>query len=246
MDAGISCRETERRMSRLGLSLKNVKAIFISHEHSDHINGLRVLSRKHKLPVYITEKTLFFSGLELEPELVRVFKVNETVRIGNFAIHSFSKTHDAADPCSFVVSASDIHIGVITDIGHVCKNVIHYFKQCHATFLETNYDEEMLQNGRYPHMLKNRIRGGRGHISNSEALDLFIKHKPTHLSHLFLSHLSADNNNPDLVHELFLRHAHETEIIVASRYTETLLYQIHGGQKTSLCIPEQLSLFDSL
>ena len=117
---------------------------------------------------------------------------------------------------------------MFTDIGQHCDDVIRNFKQCHAVFLEANYDEEMLNNGRYPYFLKNRIRGGHGHLSNSQALDLFKTHKPTHLSHLILSHLSKDNNCPDLVQRLFTEHALGTEIIVASRHQETAVYHIGG------------------
>jgi phosphoribosyl 1,2-cyclic phosphodiesterase len=104
--------------------------------------------------------------------------------------------------------------------------LIRHFQSCHAAFLETNYDETMLEQGRYPYFLKNRIRGGKGHLSNSQALELFTAHKPAFMSHLFLSHLSKDNNNPDMVQELFRQHANGTEIVVASRYTETAVYTI--------------------
>ena len=105
-------------------------------------------------------------------------------------------------------------------------NLIKHFSQCHAAFLEANYDEEMLDKGRYPYFLKNRIRGGNGHLSNKQALELFLAHKPAYMSHLFLSHLSKDNNCPDLVHNLFQSHANGIEIIVASRLQETAVYHI--------------------
>lgn len=245
VDVGISCRETERRMARLNLSLKNVKAIFISHEHSDHISGVRVLSKKYNVPVYITQRTFLHSGLDLHPELVRFFEAEESVSIGNLLVHTFSKKHDAADPTSFMISGNGVNIGVLTDIGNVCANVTAYFKHCHAAFLEANYDEEMLENGRYPWMLKNRIRSGRGHLSNKQALDLFINHKPTHMSHVFLSHLSADNNHPDLAHELFTNHAGNTQVVVAPRTGETPVYRIEATENRSSVFikAEQLSLF---
>ena len=127
---------------------------------------------------------------------------------------------------SFTISCNGTTVGVFTDIGSECEHVIANFKKCNAIFLEANYDEEMLDKGRYPYFLKNRIRGGNGHLSNKQALDLFLNHKPTNMSHVFLSHLSKDNNCPDLVHKIFSQHANGTEIIVASRLQETEVYHI--------------------
>ena len=229
VDAGISCRETERRMTRLGLPMQKVKAIFVSHEHSDHINGIAVLSRKYRLPVYITPATLQGSGLNLERDLTFSFKAYEPVTIGNITVSAFPKFHDAAHAHSFNISCNEVTVGVFTDIGMACKHLTAHFAKCHAAFLEANYDEEMLENGRYPYHLKRRIRGGLGHLSNAQALDVFMTHRPAFMSHLFLAHLSKDNNNPELVHELFRRHAGETEIVVASRFVETAVYHINGS-----------------
>jgi len=226
VDAGISCRETEQRMANLGLSMDRVKAIFISHEHIDHIRGVRVLAKKYQLPVYITPQTLTHSGLRLEKNLLYSFRENEPVFIGSLAVIPFVKLHDATDPYSFIVESKGIKVGVITDIGVACERVIHYFRQCHACFLESNYDENMLEKGSYPMRLKKRIRGGKGHLSNVQALELFIKHKPAFMSHLLLSHLSENNNHPDLVSEMFSKHARETNIIIASRNKETAVYEI--------------------
>lgn len=249
VDVGVSCREVEKRMLRAGLNMRKVKAIFISHEHSDHIKGVEVLSRKHRLPVYITPLTLAYSGLRLDPELICSFKAYEPVRIGDLSVIAFPKLHDAYDPHSFIVEGSGATIGVFTDIGAPCTHVIQTFRQCDAAFLEANYDEEMLEQGRYPYYLKRRIRGDKGHLSNAQALELFTKHKPPGMSHVLLSHLSRDNNSPDLVHALFTQHARTTSVVVASRYKETDVYRIAPSRaaKTSeqLFAMEnvQLSLF---
>lgn len=252
IDAGISCRETEKRMNNLKLSMQKVKAVFISHEHIDHIRGVEMLSKKFNLPVFITRATLANSNLRLENYLVNSFKEKETIIIGDLAITPFAKHHDAADPYSFIVAGNNVKIGVMTDIGKSCEQVIHYFKQCHACFLESNYDEQMLENGNYPIHLKNRIRKGRGHLSNTQALELFIKHRPKYLSLLILSHLSKNNNTPELVNDLFAKHAEKTNIVIASRYKETALYRVEGhkadsGINLKTKLPEksiQISLFD--
>lgn len=225
IDAGITCRETEKRMGRLGLSMTKVRAIFVSHEHSDHIRGIPVIAKKYNLPVFITDGTLKKSGFNLETRLLRTFIAHEPVQIGELAITALPKFHDASDPHSFIISCNGIKVGVFTDIGNPCENVIRYFSVCHAAFLEANYDEAMLENGRYPYHLKARIRGGHGHLSNKQALELFCNNG-THMSHLLLSHLSRDNNSPDLVFQLFKKRSIETEIIVASRDMETKVYHI--------------------
>lgn len=165
----------------------------------------------------------------------------------------FRKEHDAADPHSFVVSYQGIHIGVITDIGIACDRVSHYFQQCHAAFLESNYDEVMLRNGRYSQPLKDRITNGQGHISNRQALELFRNYRPRNMSHLLLSHLSKENNHPDLALQSFLPHANETEVLIASRYGPSPVITIspetrhsleHLKTKTATPKATQGSLFD--
>jgi len=228
VDAGLTCKETELRMQRLNLSMNNVKAIFISHEHSDHIRGLPVMAKKYQLPVYITPSTLLSGKQHLPAHLINTFKPYIATQLGELEVIAFPKKHDAAEPHSFIIRCHAVTVGVFTDIGQHCDDVIRNFKQCNAAFLEANYDEEMLATGRYPYFLKNRIRGGNGHLSNSQALDLFKTHKSSHLSHLLISHLSKDNNCPNLVQRLFNEYANGTEIIIASRHQETAVYHIDG------------------
>lgn len=246
IDAGISCRETEKRMKRAGLSMQKVRAIFISHEHSDHIRGLTVMSKKYQLPVYITPATLQHGGLVLEQHLVKTFCAFEPVTVGNLSVTAFPKHHDACEPHSFVVSGNHINVGVFTDIGSPCDQLIRHFKQCHAAFLEANYDEHLLDTGRYPYFLKNRIRGGNGHLSNRQALEVFITHKPSYMSHLLLSHLSKDNNCPKLVHDMFSLHAGSTEIVVATRFEETPVYRIAAGESQEVAAGSRIKVAEQL
>lgn len=251
IDAGISCRETERRMKRLELDITKVKAIFVSHEHSDHITGVPGISKKFQIPVYITPDTFKNSRIPIEPYLIQSFEANVSVAIGALSVTPFRKFHDAADPHSFIISGDKVNIGVFTDIGHNCKEVIRYFQQCHAVFLEANYCEDMLEKGNYPYHLKQRISSDRGHLSNSQALDLFNKYRAKHLSHLVLSHLSKNNNSPEIVDALFNKHAAATKIIVASRYAETPVMLINATSVLERSSPKkyhpgnqlQLSLF---
>jgi len=251
VDAGLSCRETEKRMKQLGLSMNAVKALFISHEHTDHITGMPGISKKYQLPVYITVSTLNNSNMPVEPHLVHPFKHAKPVAIGNLSVTPFRKSHDAADPHSFMISGHGVNIGVITDIGYACKQVIKYFGQCQAIFLESNYCDEMLEKGNYPPYLKKRIRSDEGHLSNDQALELFLHYKSADLRLLILSHISKNNNNPELVETLFNRIAGDTKIVVASRYTASPVFCMDGNiikavRKTKGRIAKnekQLSLF---
>jgi phosphoribosyl 1,2-cyclic phosphodiesterase len=229
VDAGLSCRETEKRMKRLELSMDKVKALFVSHEHTDHITGVHGIAKKYQLPVYITETTLKRSNMHIEQHLIRSFKHAIPEKIGELSVTAFRKSHDAGDPHSFLISAYGINIGVITDIGFACQEVIKHFGKCHAAFLESNYCDEMLSNGSYPYHLKRRISGEQGHLSNAQALDLFRQHKGNNLGLLILSHLSKNNNKPELVESLFKQHAGNTQIVVASRYEPTVLFCVENN-----------------
>lgn len=251
IDVGLSCRETEKRMKKLGLNLGTVKAIFISHEHGDHIKGVSTLANKYNLPVFITDKTAKY-GPRLISHISKTFSPNQTVSVGSLNITAFTKFHDATDPHSFIISYNGITVGVLTDIGKVCKEVINYFKQCHAVFLEANYDEVMLENGRYPIHLKNRICGGLGHLSNKEALELFTTHRSASLTHLLLSHLSKENNCPQMVEQLFKQQANGINIAIASRYQSTEVFTITANTginmqtPTRVAKPIQLGLFEEV
>lgn len=235
VDVGISCRETERRMARLGLSMDRVKGVLLTHEHSDHIVGLDVLARKYQLSVYSTEGT--WRALHRIPQTVntRFIKRNEQFDLGNLRIRSFSKSHDAAEAVSYIISQQNYHVGVITDIGYACTEVKKWVPKCHALFLESNYCSHLLESGSYPRALKNRISGRRGHLSNDEALELIRAKAGPQLRHLILSHLSANNNRPELVDSMFDSFRSRMTVYVASRYQESPLWELDpsGGPRSS-------------
>ncbi len=246
IDAGISARETERRLKRQNLSMRRVRAIFITHEHSDHIGGLYKLARRYQLPVYMTSETRRESGISNARILIRNFIPHEPMGVGELTVTAFPVMHDARDPHGFLVTHGDTSVGVFTDLGMITPAALKYFMQCHAAFLESNYDEEMLKNGGYPPELQERIRGDHGHLSNLQALECFLTHRPPFMLQLFLSHLSENNNTPELVLQLFSGVAGHTEIIIASRYKESGVYVVGGsrpGKLSTLQEADQLSLF---
>jgi phosphoribosyl 1,2-cyclic phosphodiesterase len=254
IDAGLSCRETERRMAQLQLPMQRVKAIFVSHEHHDHVAGVDVLARRYNLPVFLSARMHQWGRVRVEPSRVVLYKAHQPVLIGSLRITAFPKLHDACDPHSFTVCDDAVNVGVFTDLGFPCGELIRYFKHCHAAFLEANYDEEMLRNGPYPMHLKNRIQGGKGHLSNHQAVQLMIDHKPSYMSHLLLAHLSKENNCPNLAERLFRKHAGNTTITVASRYAVSPVYHIKSKTPVNIAagpiimpitqqVEQQLSLF---
>lgn len=248
IDAGASFAEISRRMASLGLCPSRLRGIFVSHEHTDHVRGLELVAHRWNLPIWGTRKTLQRCKLGRSLHRAVNIEAEEWIAVGELNILPFRKKHDAADPVSFVVECGGVNIGVFTDIGRCCEAVTRYFRDCHAVFLESNYCEDMLAEGRYPYHLKQRISGGYGHISNREALALFREHRAPHLTHVLLSHLSGNNNHPDRALETFLPHCDGVNVLVASRYACSPVFRITGeGQKAVSVsrgkIAEQAMLF---
>ena len=198
IDVGISCKQILKRMAEKKLNPLKIKSVFISHEHSDHLRGARVLEKKLKVPVYLTAKTYLATYKNMQPAWPRFFEPGTSVAVGEFRIHPFLKNHDASEPCSFRVEYAGKNVGVFTDVGESCDNVVAHLGLCDAVFLESNYDEEMLRSGSYPYYLKQRVASSHGHLSNVQALKLLEENAGIHLKCVFLSHLSAENNTPEL------------------------------------------------
>ena len=224
VDVGINAKHVELRMQRLGISPAQISAIFITHEHTDHIRGLSVFCKRYAIPVYITAGSYKGSRLHLPEELVHIIQPNERVRIGELIVMGIPKYHDAKEPCSFVVSDGCTNVSILTDLGRACDNVKHVIAHSDVLLLESNYDEEMLSKSRYSFFLKNRISSGWGHISNVTALEVFNMHKTTRLKHLILGHLSGENNSVDLVRSLFEPHCSGIQLSIATRTEETELF----------------------
>jgi phosphoribosyl 1,2-cyclic phosphodiesterase len=218
VDAGISARQTIARMKMKNLDPLKVNAIFLSHEHSDHTCGARVLSKKLNIPVFLTSRTYKALYSQHRPLAPRFFAPGSELVVGPFHIYPFLKRHDAAEPCSFRIEYNGLQTGVFTDIGSPCENVIQHFGQCHFAFLETNYDEKMLWDGRYPWPLKRRIASEYGHLSNDQAFQLLVNNSGNQLRAVFLSHLSAENNTPDAALKRFESIGDKIRIHMTSRY----------------------------
>lgn len=198
VDAGLSCRETERRLEKIGVDPSCLDALIITHEHSDHIKGAGPVARRFDLPVYMTQKTLDM-GLHTLGRLERpiVVETGETLSIHDLNVETFTKCHDAEDPLGLVFSSNGTRIGFVTDLGASTRLVEDRLKGCDALIMEFNYDQVMLEKGPYPLDLKRRIKGRHGHLSNLQAGELLRVLSHDKLKCVVLAHLSETNNHPD-------------------------------------------------
>jgi phosphoribosyl 1,2-cyclic phosphodiesterase len=228
IDVGISASEIEKRLALLSIEVKTIKAVFITHEHGDHIHGLPAFARNHNLPVYLSKGTFEQSEINLNRLNVHFIKPYQSIEIDDMKIVAFPKQHDASEAFSFYVEKNNLRVGVITDIGLACSHVQDVFANVHACVLESNYDEDMLENGRYPLALKRRIRGGLGHLSNKQAKRLFLDKKHKELRLLLLAHLSKNNNKPELALAEFEDIKGSVKVEVLSRYKVSSLYNVTG------------------
>ncbi len=201
IDAGISCKQISERLEKIGKSIENIKAIFVTHEHTDHIRGIETLSRNHNIPIYINEGTLNNSYLDMGN--VQLIKSDREFDFNGLKILPFSKNHDASEPISYVIKNGSKKISVITDVGCCCENVIRNVMESDLIILEANHDINMLKNGPYPYFLKKRIASTQGHLSNYEAGLLILEHGNKKLQHVLLSHLSLNNNSQELAMKTF-------------------------------------------
>jgi len=199
VDAGLSGKQLERKLALIGFPPRNLDAILVSHEHSDHIQGVGVLSRRYNLPVYISAETLRTASSQLgKLHSRRHFICGTDFLIGDLVIHPFSVSHDATDPACFTIKQNGLKIGIATDLGLSTSVVKEHLKGCNMLVLEANHDPGMLEKGPYPWPLKQRIKGRTGHLSNEDAKMLLEEIQHDGLTHVILSHLSETNNTPEI------------------------------------------------
>jgi phosphoribosyl 1,2-cyclic phosphodiesterase len=198
VDAGFSAKQIELRLAQLGRSLSDVQAIFLTHEHGDHVCGLPVLTRRHPVPVYCNRLTAEY----LHPQMPdytrwRLFESGATLEFGDLRINSFSVPHDAYDPVGFMFYHALGNIGFLTDLGYATRLVIERVRQARALVLEANHDLHLLQQDtRRPWSVKQRILSRHGHLSNEAAADVAAEVVTDQMEDLYLGHLSADCNSP--------------------------------------------------
>lgn len=234
IDAGLSARKTAERLEQIGERAEEINAICVSHEHGDHIAGIRVFQKSYGTPVYANGGTL--EGILRDSKQAglqcRCFTTGSVFEVGDVTIEPFSVPHDAYEPVGFIIRSGGHSFGIATDVGIVTHLVREKLRSCRVIVIEANHDEVMLHEADRPWSLKQRIRGNQGHLSNRAAADLIAEIAGDGLEHLFLAHLSSDCNSPDHARKTVERalaeagHAHVTvRLTCADRVSEIVELQ---------------------
>ena len=200
IDAGLSGRETARRLELMGETLPSIQGICLTHEHGDHTAGLTALHARAGIPIYANAGTI--EAIRKDDKLRKlkwqVFTTGAAFTIGDLTITPFSVSHDAYEPVGFIVTAGQIRVGIVTDLGVSTHLVRERLRHCQALIIESNHDEQLLTDARRPWHLKQRIAGRQGHLSNQHAAKLIAEIADNDLNQIFLFHLSLDCNRPEL------------------------------------------------
>jgi phosphoribosyl 1,2-cyclic phosphodiesterase len=224
-DAGISGKQAQLRLAAHGRDISHVDGVLVSHDHSDHSRCLGIYQRKFAIPAHVTAKTLDAAMRRCslgKMSQVNHFQAGDTLRFGKVSVETVPTPHDGADGVAFVIDDGRRRLGILTDLGHVFSDLEAVIASLDAVFIESNYNRKMLAEGSYPEFLKARIRGPGGHLSNTEAAELLLGHGGGRLKTAYLSHLSGDNNSPEValgVHKKIL--GERLELHVASRHASS-------------------------
>ncbi|MCM1391293.1 MAG: MBL fold metallo-hydrolase [Ruminococcus sp.] len=225
IDAGVSAKRMKNALLDRNIDPSAISAIFVTHEHSDHIKGIRIIASNYNIPVYATEGTL--QGLE-EAEILNgkfPFYVmpQEGVEIGDLFVKPFKTPHDSNESCGFTIELPDERkAAVATDIGHITNEIMNSIIGCDLVMLESNHDVGMLENGPYPYYLKRRILSDTGHLSNEVCADVPSQLIERGTTRLFLGHLSTENNMPELAYQTSYAAIYETGAVLNRDYMLTV------------------------
>ncbi len=206
VDAGLSCRETLKRMAAAGEDPQGLTAILISHEHSDHIAGLPVLARKLKTPVYMTGATNDTWGRQcgkkqMHLDRLELFSSGHSFHIGDIQVMPFTIPHDAADPVAFTFRVDGVKLAIVTDLGYMPASVRDHIRDSDVLMVESNHDLEMLRVGPYPWSVKQRVMSRVGHLSNAALAEFFSSDYDGTAAFVVLAHLSEQNNHPEIARD---------------------------------------------
>lgn len=196
VNCGFGPRQLATRLERLGLSVNQLDAMLVTHEHSDHVSGVASCAQRYGLDVYLTHGTLAAIGMKAVQ--VKLIDNHAAFSVGDIEVIPFPVPHDAREPTQFVFSNGSHRLGVLTDAGCVTPHMVDMLSGCAALVLECNHDADMLVAGRYPPHLKRRIAGRFGHLDNSAAAQLLRRLDRRNLQHVIAAHLSQENNTPEL------------------------------------------------
>ena len=236
IDCGTSAKKIETALDNIDIDITDIDAILVTHEHSDHIQGLGTISKKHNIPVFANCET--WEAMEnqrnkMESNNIKTFENNTEFHIGNLQIVPFSTPHDAVNPCGFSICSGTKKISIATDLGHIDENIFSNIKDSKFMLLEANYEPEILKVSNYPYSLKQRIAGPHGHLSNIEAGQTISNLFGKELKEVKLGHLSKENNFPEMAYKTVTEElihnnidTNDIRISVASRFNPSKIITI--------------------
>lgn len=223
VDCGLSAKKLEEALSKTKINPDDISAVLITHEHSDHIKGADVISRKYNLPVFATLKTHEYMNLKsLSAGNIKYISSGMDFEIGSIGVCPFSIPHDAKDPVGYNFFFGEKKLSLATDIGKMTEDIMNNLKGSLAVLLESNHDVNMLKNGRYPAYLKRRILSDSGHLSNEDAAKTVLSLIESGTRHIMLGHLSQENNTPTLAYTTAKQYLEENGVILDKDATLTV------------------------
>lgn len=232
IDAGLSMRELGRRLASIGEDLRNIDAILVTHEHSDHVAGLPVLARNKDLHAVIYMTRLAAPAIdwgECRPPRLETFQAGGSVTIGDIQAQSFSVPHDAVDPVGFHLQAEGVRIGIATDLGYIPESIKFHLRRTDVLLLEANHDLDMLKVGPYPWSVKQRVMSRVGHLSNLGMAEFLLSDLSASTAQLVLGHISEQNNHPEIVRlmasQALGKRGLDTQFTVATQRTPTEVFR---------------------
>jgi phosphoribosyl 1,2-cyclic phosphodiesterase len=208
VDAGKSAGAIEKSLTALGTTLKNIDAIFVTHEHSDHTSGLEIISKKYHIPIHISAPSypkVAYQG-SFVSQCAKEHESHYEVSVGSLTVSSFEIPHDSAQNLGFIIKSENDILGIATDIGHVTDEIKERLCGCKTAIIESNHDKFMLVAGKYPEFLKHRILSERGHLANEDSAELCLHLARNGTSSITLAHLSRENNSPMIAHQVTRAH----------------------------------------
>ena len=217
IDAGISATSIRKFLKNLNISMQTIMGVLITHNHIDHIRGLAGLTRKSDLPAFTTRKvreSILNTHLKMPVGSIHEIPLRQQFNLAGFSIEAFPVCHDAPETVGFHICAGEKKITIATDLGHICETAASYIKDANLLVIESNYDEEMLVNGRYPHFLKTRIKSDYGHLGNHQTSAFLADIMNDKLGNICLAHLSKNNNTPGLALQTLERTFSERGIVM--------------------------------
>ena len=231
-DAGFSCRQIQLRLASIGEDFRSLDAVVISHEHSDHVQGLEVLARRTGVRILVTQPTRsVLKWKKEEPSTLEEFEAGRRFTIGDLEVEPFTVSHDAIDPVGFCVRSADRKLSIATDLGYLTDSVRFHLVESDLLVLESNHDLEMLKAGPYPWELKQRVMSRDGHLSNTAVAKYLLRDWDRSSGKLVLAHLSTNNNHPAIA-EMDARgaldsvRANSTELFIASQDKPTAVFDL--------------------